>query len=161
MCRKRSGTRREGVLAAAARPGGPRDGPGGRDPDAPKIDPPDHTDTTDGPAPAEGGLAAALANAIVSVDSRGDVGQAVTISAGATSREDPAATPAGQAEAHAYLTELHIRLDDLARARAREQPDELARPPLPPTHPEAAAPALATARELRATTAAVQSDSDR
>ncbi|MFE5325528.1 hypothetical protein ACFRCG_03820 [Embleya sp. NPDC056575] len=147
------------VLAAAARPGSRRNRPGSRDPDAPRIDPPDHTDTTDGPAPAEGRLAAALANAIVSVDPRGDLGQAVKIPEGATSREDPAATPAGRAEAHAYLTEPHIRLDDFARAP--EQPDEPARLHLSPTDREAAAAALAAAGELRASTAAVRSDSDR
>ncbi|MFE3199191.1 VOC family protein [Embleya sp. NPDC055664] len=128
-----------------------------RSPDAPKTDAPDHTDTTDEPAATEGRLAAALANAIVSADSRGDVAQAARILAGAISREDPAATPAGRAEAHAYLAELHIRLDDFARAR--EQLDELTRLPLSPTDRKAAASALAAARELRETTAAVQADS--
>lgn len=72
-----------------------------------------------------GRVGRALADAVVLADSKGDVGQAAKILAGALARtaQDPAGAGAGDGteriEALAFLTELYLRLDRYPEAASR------------------------------------------
>ncbi len=109
-----------------------------------EVTPDQARDQTPGQAPDQ--LAAAVANAMVLADSKGDEAQAARILAGALSRETTAPT-VGRVEAMAFLAELRVRLGDSEAAEALvAQVDAL---PLTEEERQAAGVALTQVDELR------------
>ena len=99
----------------------------------------------DSPAPSR--LAEALANAVVIADSRGEESQAFKVLSGAVGRLGPESAVVDRVEAHAFLAELAVRVEDPARAVA--ELDAVAALDLSAAEREACAAALAQADELR------------
>lgn len=95
-----------------------------------------------------GGLATALANAVVQADSRGDARQAVRILDSALARPQPDDDPVTQVEVLVYRAELAMVLDD--PETAADMLDRVKRVALSDEEAERAAPAYENAADLAA-----------